>query len=147
MYEWLSKYQEWEQKIAVLDWELGTYKNELKRWKDSNDLGKYSLVKESKASKLEDIIESLEYDLALNMNNLYDLKKVIYSFRGIEQHILRMKYVEGLTLKEIASELGYTYEHIRRKHSQIINKVDFKEKYVVLKPKCYKDATAPIEKT
>lgn len=78
----MIKYQEWEQKIAVLDWELSTYKNELKRWKDSNDLGKYSLVKESKAGKLEDIIESLEYDLALNMNNLYDLKKIIHSFKG-----------------------------------------------------------------
>lgn len=147
MYEWLSKYQEWEQKIAVLEWELETYEEELDRWMNPNDLGRYSLVKESKASKLEDIIKTLKYDLAVNMNSLYDLKKVIYSFRGIEQHILRMKYVEGLTLKEIADELGYSYDHVRRKHSKILGKVEFKEKYVILKPKSHKDATDPIEKT
>lgn len=147
MYEWLSKYQEWEQKIALLEWELEVYQKELKRWENKDDLGRYSLVKESKASKLENIIADLEYKLGALMNQLYDLKKVIYSFRGIEQHILRMKYVEGLTLKEIADELGYTYDHIRRKHSKILNKVGFKEKYVILKPKCHNKATAPIEKT
>lgn len=131
MYEWLSKYQEWEQKIALLDWELETYKEELRRWENPDDLGRYSLVKESKASKLEDIIDNLEYELAVQMNYRYDLRKVIYSFKGIEQHILRMKYVEGLTLKEIASELGYAYEYIRKKHSMILKTVEFKKKYVI----------------
>jgi DNA-directed RNA polymerase specialized sigma subunit len=131
LYEWLSKYQEWEQKIALLDWELETYKEELRRWKNPDDLGRYSLVKESKASKLEDIIDNLEYELAVQMNYRYDLRKVIYSFKGIEQHILRMKYVEGLTLKEIASELGYAYEYIRKKHSMILKTVEFKKKYVI----------------
>jgi DNA-directed RNA polymerase specialized sigma subunit len=130
LYEWLSKYQEWEQKIALLDWELETYKEELRRWENPDDLGRYSLVKESKASKLEDIIDNLEYELAVQMNYRYDLRKVIYSFKGIEQHILRMKYVEGLTLKEIASELGYAYEYIRKKHSMILRTVEFKKKYV-----------------
>lgn len=146
MYEWLSKYQEWEQKIALIDWELETYKEELKRWKNPDDLGRYSLVKESKASKLEDTIQGLEYDLAVKMNCLYDLKKVIYSFRGIEQHILRMKYVEGLTLKEIADELGYSYDYLRRKHVKILNKAQFNKKYVVLCPKGHKKATDTMEK-
>lgn len=131
MYEWLSKYQEWEQKIALLDWELETYKEELDRWKNPNDLGRYSLVKESKASKLEDIIDNLEYELAVQMNYRFDLRKVIYSFKGIEQHILRMKYVEGLTLQEIADELGYTYQYIRKHHSTILKKVQFKKDYVI----------------
>lgn len=131
MYEWLSKYQEWEQKIALLDWELETYKEELDRWKNPDDLGRYSLVKESKASKLEDIIDNLEYELAVQMNYRFDLRKVIYSFKGIEQHILRMKYVEGLTLQEIADELGYTYQYIRKRHSAILKKVQFKKDYVI----------------
>lgn len=147
MYEWLSKYQEWEQKIALLEWELETYKEELKRWENPDDLGRYSLVKESKASKLEDIIANLEYELALQMNYKFDLRKVIYSFKGIEQHILRMKYVERLTLKEIANELGYSYDYLRRKHGKILNKIEFKEKYVILHPKGHKEATDPIEKT
>lgn len=131
MYEWLSKYQEWEQKIALLEWELETYQEELERWKNPSDLGRYSLVKESKASKLEDIISNIEYELAIQMNYRHDLRKVIYSFKGIEQHILRMKYVEGLTLQEIADELGYTYQYIRKHHSAILKKVQFKKDYVI----------------
>ena len=126
MYEWLEKYQEWQQKISVLEWELDTYKSELARWKDSNDLGKYKLVKESKASKLEEKIESLQYELAHKMNQIYDLRKIIYSFRGLEQRILILKYIEGYNLKEIAKKTKYSHDHIRRKHREIMQKVTFK---------------------
>lgn len=126
MYEWLNSYQEWQQKIALLEWQLNVYQAELERWCDPEDLGRYALTKDSKASKLEDIIADLEIQLAIKMNELHDLKKVIYSFRGNEQHILRMKYIEGLSLKEIASEFGYNQDYLRRKHREILKKVEFK---------------------
>lgn len=127
MYEWLSSFQELEQRIAFLDWKLEKYKAELRRWQNPSDLGQYSIVKESKSANLESIIAGLECDMAIEMNHLRDLKKVIYAFRGLDQHILRMKYINGLNLKEIASELGYTYEYIRRKHSEILRCVEFKK--------------------
>lgn len=128
MYEWLNSFQEWEQKTALLDWRLNVSQAELERWKDPSDLGRYALTKDSKASKLEEIIADLEHQLAIVMNELYDLKKVIYSFRGPEQHILRMKYIEGLTLQEIADEMGYSYRHTKRKHSELLKKVEFYQK-------------------
>ncbi|MHC5373619.1 sigma factor-like helix-turn-helix DNA-binding protein [Enterococcus sp. LJL120] len=124
MYEWLNGYQKLEQEIYYLDWELETYKSELKRWCNPEDLGRYSLTKESKASKLEDIIADHEKRLADKMNQIYDLRTLIYSFKGLDQHILRMKYIEGLTLKEIAKELNHNYGYIRNKHRDILKKID-----------------------
>ena len=121
MYEWLNSYQRLEQEIYYLDWELETYKKELERWCDPEDLGRYSLTKESKASKLENIIADLEKRLAWKMNSIYDLRELVYSFKGLNQHILRMKYFEGLTLKEIAQELNHGYTYIRKTHAEILN--------------------------
>ena len=44
-------------------------------------------------------------------------------FKGLENLILKMKYIEGKSLKEIADELGYSYQHIVNKHASIINTI------------------------
>lgn len=118
--KWLEGYHKLEQEIYYLNWELETYKSELCRWCNPYDLGKYSLVKESKASKLEDIISDREYKLAHKINDMEDLTRLICSFKGLDQHILRMKYIEGLTLKEIATELDYGYTYIRKRHANLL---------------------------
>lgn len=127
MYEWLIGYQKLEQEIYYLDWELETYKAELDRWCDPSDLGRYSLTKDSKASKLEDIISDLERRLAFKINRKFDLEKIIYGFKGLDHHILRMKYVEGLSLKEISVELDHGYYYIRRRHAAILRELGHKE--------------------
>ena len=128
MYEWLNSYQEIENRIGYLEFEVERYKAELKRWCNSEDLGRYALVKDSRASKLEDIIRGYEWDLGHEMNTIFDLKKVIYGFKGLNHHILRMKYVEGLTLKEIASELGYNAGYIKNRHSAVLKGLKSKER-------------------
>lgn len=128
MYEWLNSYQEIENKIGYLEFEVERYKEELKRWCNSEDLGRYALVKESRASKLEEIVLQYEWDLAHEMNILYDLKKIIYGFKGLNHHILRMKYVEGLTLKEIAKELDYNIGYIKNRHSAVLKGLKSKNK-------------------
>ena len=127
MYEWLNGYQTLEQEIYYLDWELDVSKKELERWCDPMDLGKYSLTKESRWAKLEEIIADQEKRLAHKMNQIYDLRNLIYSFKGLDQHILRMKYIEGLTLKEIALELKHEYGYIRKTHTKIIHQIPKKE--------------------
>lgn len=150
MYQWLSSYQELTQSIAHKEWRLEKEKAELERWMNPKDLGRYSLVKESKASKLEEIIFGLEWDLAYEMDCLKDLRRLIYSFRGADQMILRMKYIEGLSLKQIAQEVGYTEQHVRRKHAKIMKQiktlVEQKDQNTSLKSG-YKNATQSVEKT
>lgn len=136
MFEWLNGFQKLEQQIYYLDWELETYKSELRRWCDPDDLGRYSLTKDSKASKLESIIENHELRLAYAIDDMFNLRKIIYGFEGLDQHIMRMKYVEGLTLKEIAKELNHGYTYIRKRHSRNLEMV-----------KGYKEGTIPIVKS
>ena len=38
----------------------------------------------------------------------YDLKLLINKFTGLDHQILKMKYVDGMTLEQIAFELHYS---------------------------------------
>lgn len=127
MYEWLNSYQEIQNKISYLEFEIERYQSELKRWCDSRDLGRYALVKESRAAKLEEIIRGYETELEYELKMIQDLETLIYSFKGLNHHILRMKYVEGLTLKEIADELGYSASYIKNRHSAVLKGIKSKD--------------------
>ncbi|HDR8361515.1 TPA: hypothetical protein QC216_005899, partial [Bacillus cereus] len=52
--------------------------------------------------KLEERIEAIEYELAHKMNDMYKLKKLISKFKDLDNKILEMKYVYGMTLEQIA---------------------------------------------
>ncbi|HFJ9287316.1 TPA: hypothetical protein ACGW44_005336 [Bacillus toyonensis] len=43
-------------------------------------------------------MEHMEYEMAHKMNDLYDLEQLIYKFQGLENKILRMKYMAGMTI-------------------------------------------------
>jgi DNA-directed RNA polymerase specialized sigma subunit len=124
LYEWLQDYQKIEEEIAYLEFELNRNKKELSRWM-YGDLEDVKLNAKSKAAKLEEIIRNIEHELAHKMNDLYDAKKLISKFKGLDNQILYGKYVEGKTLTEIAYELGYTPGHIYNKHAQIVKMIDF----------------------
>ncbi|OOR12031.1 hypothetical protein BW897_15340 [Bacillus cereus] len=56
-----------------------------------------------------------------------EVQCVMSKKKGLEQQIIYMRDVLGITLKQIANETGYSYQHIRRVSSQM--------------KKCYKNAT------
>jgi DNA-directed RNA polymerase specialized sigma subunit len=124
LYEWLRNYQQLEGEVDYLNFELERYKKELRRW-EIGDLARVKLEADSRASNLEDIIALKKYELAHKMNDLYNAKKLISKFKGLENKILYMKYVEGKTLSEVAIELGYTSGHIYNKHAQMIKMINF----------------------
>jgi DNA-directed RNA polymerase specialized sigma subunit len=47
------------------------------------------------------------------------MDEAISRFQGLEYKIAYRRYVLGKQLNEIADELGYTYEHIRRIHAKL----------------------------
>ncbi|MEI5943849.1 hypothetical protein WBS58_00560 [Bacillus albus] len=122
MFEWLKDYKKLEEEIAYLEYSLDKSKAELKRW-TSGDLQNVRLTAESEGAKVEDRIEAIEYELAHKMNEEYDLKLLMNKFAGLDHQILKMKYVDGMTLEQIAFELHYSY--IRRKHAEIRKIVKF----------------------
>lgn len=124
MYEWLLDYQNLQNEIEYLDFKLEREKRELKRWVEG-DLMDVKLNEGSIAANLEERIADYEYELAHKLNDLYDAKKLISTFKGIENEILYYRYVEGLPINNVAAELGYTPGHIYNKHAEIMRRIDF----------------------
>ncbi|ENJ6137337.1 hypothetical protein C3496_24500 [Bacillus anthracis] len=124
MFEWLKDYKKLEEEIAYLEYNLDKSKAELKRW-TSGDLQNVRLTAESEGAKVEERIEAIEYELAHKMNEEYDLKLLMNKFAGLDHQILKMKYVDGMTLEQIAFELHYSTGYIRRKHAEIRKIVKF----------------------
>lgn len=124
MYEWLRDYQKLEDEITYLEHNLSRSKSELKRWVEG-DLAKYKLTAESDGAKLEERIAVIEFELAHKMNDLYNIKKIIRTFKGLEHQILYMKYVDGITLEKIAEELNYSPRYIYNKHAQIKRMIEY----------------------
>ncbi|PEL71150.1 hypothetical protein CN637_03890 [Bacillus toyonensis] len=127
MFDWLKDYQKLEERIAYLDYNLDKTKAELKRWV-SGDLREIRLTAESEGAKVEERIEAIEYELAHKMNDMYKLKKLISKFRGLDNKILKMKYVDGMTLEQIAEEISYSSSHIKKKHAEIVRLIKFVER-------------------
>ncbi|HDR4903893.1 TPA: hypothetical protein QCR48_000264 [Bacillus cereus] len=127
MFDWLKDYQKLEEDIEYLDYNLDRTKAELKRWV-SGDLREVRLTAESEGAKVEERIEAIEYELAYKMNDMYKLKKLISKFRGLDNKILKMKYVDGMTLEQIAEEISYSSSHIKKKHAEIVRLIKFVER-------------------
>lgn len=126
LFDWLKDYQKLEERIAYLDYNLDKTKAELKRWV-SGDLREVRLTADSEGAKVEERIEAIEYELANEMNDMYKLKNLISKFRGLDNRILKMKYVDGMTLEEIAEYMNYSSSYIYKKHAEIIRRIRFAE--------------------
>lgn len=126
LFDWLKDYHKLEERIAYLDYNLDKTKAELKRWV-SGDLREVRLTAESEGAKVEERIEAIEYELANEMNDMYKLKNLISKFRGLDNRILKMKYVDGMTLEEIAEDMNYSSSYIYKKHAEIIRRIKFAE--------------------
>ena len=125
MFEWLKDYRDLEERIAYLEHNLDMTKNELKRWENTRDLGRYKLQADSLGANVEEKIEVIEYELAHKMNDLFKVSKLIRSFKGLENQILYYKYVEGETLVGIADRLNKSPNYIYNKHAQIMRMIDY----------------------
>ncbi|KMQ27689.1 MULTISPECIES: DUF1492 domain-containing protein [Bacillus] len=126
MFDWLKDYQKLEERIAYLDYNLDKTKAELKRWV-SGDLREVRLTAESEGAKVEERIEAMENELAHKMNEMHNLLVLINKFKGLENRVLKMKYVDGMTLEEIAEDMNYSSSYIYKKHAEIIRRIKFAE--------------------
>lgn len=53
------------------------------------------------------------------------LLALVNTFKGYSNDILRLKYIEGKTLEEIAEILGYSESAIQRKHAELHRCLDW----------------------
>ncbi|MGH0950529.1 DUF1492 domain-containing protein [Bacillus mycoides] len=124
MLDWLKDYRNLEDRICYLENNLLRSKRELKRW-IYGDLQEVRLTSESEGTKLEDRITAIEHELAHTMNDMYELKNMISKFEGLDNKIIKLKYIDGMTLEQIAYSLDYSHYYIKRKHAEIRKVIKF----------------------
>ena len=100
---------------------------ELERWYDPRDLGKVKITNESTASHLEEYIKRDRAFLGEKEFAMEALMIMIERFKGLDNQILKMKYIDGMTLREISEELNYSYSYIMSKHASMVRTIKFVE--------------------
>lgn len=123
-FAWLQDYLELDDEIRYLEWKIRKAEAEEARWA-GGDLAKLHLEKGSKGAHVTDQLDRLHPQLTECKAEQYDLLKLIDSFSGYENQILKMKYVQGMTLEAIADKLGYSYETVRAKHAELHRRLDW----------------------
>lgn len=126
-YQWLQEYQKLEEEIDILKWRIRKSESELERWYDPKDLGRVKLTKESNASHLEENIKRDKAFLAEKELAMEALMIMIGRFKGLDNQILKMKYLEGMTLDLIAESLSYSNSYIYQKHAQLVKMIKMTE--------------------
>lgn len=129
-YQWLKDYKQLEQQIEYLKWNLNRSELELARW-IKGDLVNIKLEKNSRSSNLENDIEKVKAEIKKLEQNKKEVIQFIETFEGVENQIIKLKYIDGCTLEEIAEKIGYSASYIQKKHSEIKNLINFINKYDV----------------
>ena len=118
MYQWLKDYKEQEQQISYLKWSLTKSELELERW-IYGDLATLNIEKNSRSSILEKNIKRMKQEIERLEKNKQAVKQFVDNLEGIENEIVKLKYIDGMTLEEIAQTTKYSFSYIRQKHSNI----------------------------
>lgn len=127
LFDWLKDYQKLEEEIAYLEYNLEQTESELKRW-ISGDLQDVRLTSGSQGAKVEELIEKIKNELYIKQEKMNNLVHLISKFKGLENQILKKKYIDGMTLEEIAEDMNYSSSYIYKKHAEIVRRIKFAEK-------------------
>ena len=127
-FQWLKDYQELDEQILYIKWNLNKSKLELDRW-INGDLANVKLENNSRSSSLEENIDKMLNELDRLSHQKKELITLVDSFAGVENQIVKLKYIDNLTLEDIAEITGYSSSYIRKKHSDIRNTLKFVDEY------------------
>ncbi|WP_442760297.1 hypothetical protein [Enterococcus italicus] len=127
-FQWLKDYQELEEQILYLKWNLNKSKLELQRWV-CGDLADVRLEKNSRASSLEEIIAKIEQEIELLEEQRTEMLAIINSFKGIDNEIIKKKYIDGCSLDVIADEIGYSISYVRKRYTEINKTLAYIDNY------------------
>lgn len=134
IYEWVNTLIEIDIELEELEISITLSSNELERWENysfkDGDLAKQQtfLTALQKQTRLKEVISSLVSRQEHLEQQRKEIVDTIEKFKGLEQRILKMKYVEGMKLEAIAEETGYSYQYIKNKHAELMRIIRFSKK-------------------
>ncbi|MGM0155055.1 hypothetical protein IGK30_002920 [Enterococcus sp. AZ178] len=127
-FQWLKNYQDLEEQILFMKWNLNKSRLELDRWVNG-DLANVRLEKNSRSSSLEENIRIIENELELLEKEKVELMELIDSFSGADVQIVKLKYIDDMDVYDIADETGYSVSYIRKRHTEIRKTLSFVDEY------------------
>lgn len=127
-FQWLKNYQDLEEQILFMKWNLNKSRLELDRWVNG-DLANVRLEKNSRSSSLEENIRIIENELELLEKEKTELMELINSFSGADVQIVKLKYIDDMDVYDIADETGYSVSYIRKRHTEIRKTLSFVDEY------------------
>ena len=127
-FQWLKNYQDLEEQILFMKWNLNKSRLELDRWVNG-DLANVRLEKNSRSSSLEENIRIIENELELLEKEKVELLELIDSFSGADVQIVKLKYIDDMDVYDIADETGYSVSYIRKRHTEIRKTLSFVDEY------------------
>lgn len=127
-FQWLKNYQDLEEQILFMKWNLNKSRLELDRWVNG-DLANVRLEKNSRSSSLEENIRIIENELELLEKEKIELMELIDSFSGADNQIVKLKYIDDMDVYDIADETGYSVSYIRKRHTEIRKTLSFVDEY------------------
>lgn len=132
LYEWLEMYVLLCNDIDALELDLKYKWIERKRWANNVDGSQGDLAKQQtyltsieRLNKCDEVIEQLSNRLEEKEKQRQEIIGMVNKFKGIENKILKLKYIEGMTLERVAEESGYSYQYIKSKHAEIMRRITF----------------------
>lgn len=131
MFEWLKLYRDLDMQHKALELKRDISKEEIDRWYSVSyaraDLGKKQdmLSRVRQVDRIREELEELNERIERIERQKNKVLELIDRFEGIEHKILRKKYIDDMTLQEIAYNLGYSEQYIRKKHAECIKRIDF----------------------
>lgn len=134
IYEWVNTLVAIDIELEELEISITLNSNELERWENysfkDGDLAKQQtfLTALQKQARLKEVISSLESRKEQLEQQRKEIVDTIEKFKGLEQRILKMKYVEGMKLEAIAESTGYSYQYIKNKHAELMRIIRFSKK-------------------
>lgn len=131
-FQWLKDFQEIDEHILYLRWNLNKSKLELERW-TNGDLANVRLEKNSRGTNLEEKIVQIEREIECLNEQKNEMRVIIDSFKGLDNQIMNCKYIKGMTLEMISEETGYSVSYIQKKHSELRKSIDYLDEYLLNK--------------
>ncbi|ONH01607.1 transcriptional regulator [Bacillus cereus] len=116
------------EEITYLEYKLNRIHAELKR---QSKWGQDILSINTGNEETEKILNQLRKKLTFKKEQLKRLDDILSNFKNLEQQILKLKYIEGMTLEGIGNKLNYSTHYIKVKHAEIMRRIKFAERLKV----------------
>ena len=95
----------------------------MNNYSNPKELGEVKGINNSIVLRLEDKIKQSAAYLEEKEQAMESLVMIIDRFKGLDNQLLKMKYIDGMTLKQIAEKLTYSCQHIVNLHASIIKAI------------------------